>query len=105
MTMRRRLSEPWTAQDDERLRTLVAQGTSPVRAAAALRRSKKYIPDRANKLVCPFPRLKDVRQKSANAPTTNGETPEAKSRAVGSSVRYFKSWHPLSERTTAAARA
>ena len=66
--MRRRLSEPWTTQDDKRLRTLVAQGASPVRAAVALRRSKEYIRDRANKLGCPFPRLKDVRKKWADAP-------------------------------------
>src|ERR1700744_2034464 len=63
LAMRRRLSEPWTTQDDKRLRTLVAQGASPVRAAVALRRSKEYIRDRANKLGCPFPRLKDVRKK------------------------------------------
>jgi hypothetical protein len=71
--MRRRLSAPWTVQDDERLRALVAQGASPVRAAAALRRSKEYIRDRANKLGCPFPHAKVARQNGPIHLITNGE--------------------------------
>jgi hypothetical protein len=55
-------------RDDERLKKLVAQGASPLRAAAALRRSTDFVRDRANKLGCPFPRLKVARQKWANTP-------------------------------------
>jgi hypothetical protein len=68
LIMRRRLSEPWTMRDEERLRALVAQGASLLRAALALRRSKEYIRDRANKMGCPFPHLKVVRLKWANTP-------------------------------------
>jgi hypothetical protein len=67
LTMRR-LLEPWTPQDDERLKAMVAQGASIVRAAAALRRRKEIVRARAKKLGCPFAPLRVVRQKWANTP-------------------------------------
>jgi hypothetical protein len=67
LTMRR-LLEPWTPQDDERLKAFAAQGASVVRAAAALRRTKAIVRQRANKLGCPFPPLRVARQKWANTP-------------------------------------
>jgi GcrA cell cycle regulator len=45
----------WTAEQDERLRNLVAQGASIVRAAAALKRKIDAVRGRARKLGCPFP--------------------------------------------------
>jgi hypothetical protein len=67
LTMRRIL-EPWTPQDDERVRVFAAQGASVVRTAAALRRRKVAVQARARKLGCPFPPLRVVRQKWANTP-------------------------------------
>jgi hypothetical protein len=46
----RRILEPWTPQDDERLRAFAAQGASVVRTAAALRRRKVIVQARARKL-------------------------------------------------------
>jgi hypothetical protein len=66
LTMRR-LLEPWTPLDDERLKAMVAQGASVVRVAAALRRRKGIVRARARKLGCPFPPLRVARQKWANA--------------------------------------
>jgi hypothetical protein len=70
LTMRR-LLEPWTPQDDERLKAFAAQGASVVRTAAALRRTKDIVRARARKLGCPFPHLRVARQKWAN--TLNNE--------------------------------
>jgi hypothetical protein len=53
----------WTEEEDERPRTLVAQGASPVRAAAALKR--KIVSVRARVLGCPFPALSVARLKWA----------------------------------------
>jgi hypothetical protein len=46
---------------------LVAQGASTVRAAAALKRRQSVVRERANKLGCPFPTMRDARKKWANA--------------------------------------
>jgi hypothetical protein len=67
LTMRRIL-EPWTPQDDERLKAFAAQGASILRVAAALRRRKGIVQARAKKLGCPFPPLRVIRQKWANTP-------------------------------------
>jgi hypothetical protein len=55
----------WTKEEDERLRTLVAQGASIVKAAAALNRKLVSTRTRARALGCPFPPLRTVRQRWA----------------------------------------
>jgi hypothetical protein len=64
----RPLIQPWTAEDEERLKALVAQGASIVRASAALRRRKVVVRERAKKLGCPFPPLRTARKKWADSP-------------------------------------
>jgi hypothetical protein len=56
----------WTDEDDERLRTFVAQEISIVRAAAALKRSIARTRARARTIGCPFPTLRLVRRKWAD---------------------------------------
>ena len=63
-----RLIRPWTPEDDERIRTFVAKGVSALRASAALKRNKQVVVERARKLGCPFPTLKETRAKWANTP-------------------------------------
>jgi GcrA cell cycle regulator len=63
----RPLVQRWTPEEDERLKVLVAQGASTVRAAAALKRRQSVVRERANKLDCPFPTMRDARKKWANA--------------------------------------
>ena len=58
----------WTNEDEERLRTFVAQGVSIIRAAAALRRPIVSIRNHARKIGCPFPHLRAVRQKWKDTP-------------------------------------
>jgi hypothetical protein len=64
----RPLIQPWTAEDEERLKALVAQGASIVRASAALRRRKVVVRERAKKLGCPFPPFRTARKKWADSP-------------------------------------
>ena len=64
----RRLSQPWTTEDDERIRSLAAQGASAVRASVALRRNKASVTGRARKLGCPFRTISAARKKWANTP-------------------------------------
>jgi hypothetical protein len=70
-------NHPWTKEDDERLRTLVAQGASIVRAAAAFRRTTVSVRTRARSLGCPFPTLRVARQKWADQ-TPNLKRPDAR---------------------------
>jgi GcrA cell cycle regulator len=56
----------WTDEEDERLRALVAQGASVIRAAAALKRTILSVRDHARKIGCPFPTLRVARQKRAD---------------------------------------
>jgi GcrA cell cycle regulator len=58
----------WTQQEDERLRALVAQGASVVKAAAALKRKIVSVRARARAIGCPFPPLRVARQKWAGTP-------------------------------------
>jgi hypothetical protein len=51
----------WTKEEDERLKALVAQGASVVKAAAALKRKIVSVRARARTLGCPFPPLRVVR--------------------------------------------
>jgi hypothetical protein len=59
----------WTGNDNERLKALVAQGASIVRAAAALQRSTSAVRNQARKLGTPFPALRVARKKWADAPS------------------------------------
>jgi GcrA cell cycle regulator len=64
-----RLIRPWTDEEEERLKALVAQGASIVRAAAALRRREVVVRERARKLGCPFPTLRSARKKWVGTPS------------------------------------
>jgi methionyl-tRNA synthetase len=62
-------NKPWTwTKEDERLRALVAEGASVVKAAAALKRKIISVRTRARALGCPFPPLRVIRQKWAVKP-------------------------------------
>jgi GcrA cell cycle regulator len=63
---------PWTKEDNERLKSFVAQGASVIRAAAALNRSTKGVRHQARKIGCPFPPLRAARQKWADTPDNFG---------------------------------
>jgi hypothetical protein len=52
----------WTKEEDERLRALVAQGASAVKAAAALKRKIVSVRTRARVLGYPFPPLRATRE-------------------------------------------
>jgi hypothetical protein len=45
----------WTPEEDERLRSLVQKGASPLRAPAVLKRKRAAVIARARKLGCPIP--------------------------------------------------
>jgi GcrA cell cycle regulator len=66
------LARPWTAEEDEQLKAFVARGASIIRAAAALKRKKGSIRERARKLGCPFPTLAAARKNGLTRRTTNG---------------------------------
>ena len=63
-----RLSKPWTPDDDERIRSLAAEGASAARASVALKRNKDSVSNRARKLGCPFQTISAARKKWANTP-------------------------------------
>jgi hypothetical protein len=52
------LNHDFQREDDERLISLVAQGASTVRAAAAFRRTTISVRNRARSLGCPFPTMR-----------------------------------------------
>jgi hypothetical protein len=54
----RSLRQTWTHEEDERLKELVAQGATALRASAALKRRLAMVRARARKLGCPFPPAK-----------------------------------------------
>jgi GcrA cell cycle regulator len=62
----RRITRPSTAEDEERLKALVAQGASVVRAAAALRRREVAGRERARKLGREFLPVRAARKKWAD---------------------------------------
>ena len=63
--MARLISGSWTEADNERLKALVAQGASIVRAAAAFNRSIVSVRIQARKLGTPFPPMREFRKKWA----------------------------------------
>lgn len=61
-------NRPWTDAEDERLRAFVAEGTSIIKAAAALKRKMVSVRTRARLLGCPFPTLREARKKWRDTP-------------------------------------
>jgi hypothetical protein len=61
--MPNRKSKPWTAEDDEKIRSFVAKGASAFRAGVALKRSRHAVYERARELGCPFPTIAQSRTK------------------------------------------
>jgi hypothetical protein len=66
----RRLVRPWTAEDDERLKTLAAQGASIIKASAVLKR--KIAGVRARAVGCAFQPLRTAGKKWADTPDDVG---------------------------------
>jgi hypothetical protein len=56
---------PWTEADNERLKSLVTQGATIIRAAAALKRTMVSVRIQARKLGTPFPPIREFRKKLA----------------------------------------
>jgi hypothetical protein len=52
--MRKKLRRPWTAEDDARLRSLLAAGDSVSLAAAKLKRTASAVKSRSGKLGVPL---------------------------------------------------
>lgn len=61
-------SPPWTAKDDEMLRSLVAAGTSTVTIAARLLRSPSAIRNRARKFGISLPTTRKGRKRKLALP-------------------------------------
>jgi hypothetical protein len=61
---------PWTEEENERLRVMVKQGFSIVRAAAALKRPMIGVRTRARKLGAPFPPLRVARKSWTQTPSS-----------------------------------
>ena len=53
----------WTAEENERLKALVAKNVSAMKAAAALKRTTISVRNQARKLGTPFPHMKEYRKK------------------------------------------
>jgi hypothetical protein len=60
----------WTAEENERLKALVAKNVSILKAAAALKRSSTSVRTQARKLGTPFPHMKDYRKRFKDSPDT-----------------------------------
>jgi serine/threonine-protein kinase RIO1 len=60
--------KPWTEEENNRLKAMVAQGVSIARAAVVFKRSLITVRTHARKLGTPFPHVREVRQKYADAP-------------------------------------
>jgi hypothetical protein len=53
----RRTNTPWSNEELERLKTLVASGATPIRASIALKRSKQSVRTKARAMGTPFPSM------------------------------------------------
>jgi hypothetical protein len=65
-----KLSWSWTEDENERLKAMVAQGASVVRAAGVFNRSIAAVRNQARKLGTPFSPHRIVRKKWTEAPQT-----------------------------------
>jgi hypothetical protein len=63
----RHRKSPWTDEDNHRLKTLAAEGVSVARAAVTFNRSIMSVRTQARKLGTPFPPVRIVRKKLAEA--------------------------------------
>jgi hypothetical protein len=54
---------PWTDEENNRLKAMVAQGVSITRAAVTFKRSTIALRHQARKLGTPFPHIRVVRQR------------------------------------------
>ena len=61
--MQRRTNDPWTNEDDECLKALIAKGISALRAASIFSQSIRQIRARASRLGAPFPSARETRKK------------------------------------------
>jgi hypothetical protein len=66
--MRRSLSRPWTPEDDKLIQAFAAKGATVTRTAAALRRGKETVQNRARQLGCAFTYATELRKKTAGTP-------------------------------------
>jgi hypothetical protein len=69
--MARLISGSWTEADNQRLRSLVAQGASIVRAAGVFNRSLMSVRNQARKLGTPFPPMRAFRKKLTGDPSSS----------------------------------
>ncbi|MDP1585487.1 MAG: hypothetical protein Q8M18_18875 [Bradyrhizobium sp.] len=61
----------WTPEDNERLKTMVENGLSVLRAAASLKCSMDAARTQARKLGAPFPTVREARRKFAGDPQSS----------------------------------
>lgn len=67
--MRPQRKATWTAEDNERLKKMVANGVSVLRAAASFKCSMDAVRIQARKLGVPFPSVREARKKYADTPS------------------------------------
>lgn len=67
--MRPQRKASWTAEDNERLKKMVANGVPVLRAAASFKRSMDAVRIQARKLGTPFPSVREARKKYADTPS------------------------------------
>jgi hypothetical protein len=67
----RKLTRPWTDEDDALLLRLAASGASAMRASVALKKNKKHLKARARKLGTPFVVTRRRRKLQARAETSS----------------------------------
>ncbi|MDB5504698.1 MAG: hypothetical protein JWR89_4600 [Tardiphaga sp.] len=63
-------NKSWTAEENERLKGIVASGATPVRAAAAFGRTITSVRIQARKIGHPFPTIHAFRRKWRDAEAT-----------------------------------
>jgi GcrA cell cycle regulator len=67
--LRKTNKNSWTDEANGRLKVMVAQGATVLRAAAAFRRTIASVRRQAHKLGTPFPPLREVRKKWVDTPS------------------------------------
>jgi len=64
-----KITRQWTPEENERLKQLVSQGASVVKASAVLKRKMLSVHNQARKLGTPFVPLKEIRKKWVDTPS------------------------------------
>jgi type IV secretory pathway protease TraF len=62
---------PWTDEENQRLKALLAQGVSIVRVAVVFNRKTVAVRNQARRLGTPFPSIKEFRKKLGLNPWTS----------------------------------